>query len=112
MSPLGRKFKSMKRNTISFPGSEDLASSSLGASSSQGEQEPRDDENVQSMDFGAENGEITASEPGEAITNIAAADVPDTESSPDDPDDRSARYKIPVGVSRLHLVELPGLKVI
>ena len=111
-SPLGRRIKSMKRNTISFPGSENHASSSVAASSSQGEQEPWDDENTQNMDLGAENGGMTASGTGEAITNIAAADVPETESSPDDPGDRSARYKIPVGVSRLHLVELPGLKVI
>lgn len=111
-SPLGRRFKSIKRNTISFPGSEDLASSSVGASSSRGQEDFQNDENVQSLDFGAENGEMTASEPSEAITHNATVDVPDTASSLDDPEDRSARYKIPVGVSRLHLVELPGLKVI
>jgi hypothetical protein len=64
------------------------------------------------MDFGSGNGEITASVTGEAVATNVTVDVPDTESSPDDPEDRSARYKIPVGVSRLHLVELPGLKVI
>lgn len=110
-SPLVRGFKSVKRNSISFPGSEGHASSSVSASSSRGQEEPQNIENVQSMDFGDGNGEIIASETGEAVAQNTTVDVLDTESSPDDPEDRSARYKIPVGVSRLHLVELPGLKV-
>jgi hypothetical protein len=111
-SPLGRKFKSIKRNTIAFAGSEDHASSSVGASSSRGQEDFQNDENIHSLDFGAENDEMTASEPGEAVTTSTTVDVSDTASSLDDPEDRSSRYKIPVGVSRLHLVELPGLKVI
>lgn len=111
-SPLGRRFKSVKRSTISFPDSEDHASSSVGALSSLGQEDSHNIENVQSLGFGAENGEMTASEPGEAFKTNATVDVPDNASSLDDHEDRSARYKIPVGVSRLHLVELPGLKVI
>jgi hypothetical protein len=83
----------------------------VSASSSRGQEEPQNIENVQSMDFGDGNGEIIASETDEAVAQSTTVDVLDTESSPDDPEDRSARYKIPVGVSRLHLVELPGLKV-
>ncbi|QGA14495.1 hypothetical protein EYB26_002149 [Talaromyces marneffei] len=110
-SPLGRIFKSVKRNSISFPGSEDQASSSVGASSSRGQEEFENVEHVESMDFGTGNSETTASETDEAVTQNATVNEPDTESSPDGPEDRSARYKIPVGVSRLHLVELPGLKM-
>lgn len=104
-SPLGRR--SFKRNNHSFPDSKDHASSSVGTSSSR-EQEPQNDRNIQSTDFGAEIGEMPPSESGEAVTSV---DLPDTETLSDDLEDRSARYKIPVGVSRLHLVELPGLKV-
>ncbi|KUL83318.1 hypothetical protein ZTR_11357 [Talaromyces verruculosus] len=95
-SPLGRRFKSIKRNTISFSGSDDHASSSVGASSSQGREEFQNDENVQSLDSGAESGVMTAFEPGESVATNATIDIPDTASSLDNPEDRSARYKIPM----------------
>ncbi|EED13034.1 DDHD domain protein [Talaromyces stipitatus ATCC 10500] len=108
-SPLGRKFKSVKRNSASLAGSEGHVSGSEGASSSRIQQGGESTANGQSTDFGTDD--ITAPATREEVTENATAEVLDTEFSPEEPEDRSARYKIPVGVSRLHLVELPGLKM-
>jgi hypothetical protein len=107
-SPLRGHFKSAKRNSTSSPGSEEQEIHTAGSDggSSRVQDEANQDDNAKDRGFGEgdSDGDMKASPLNERVGK-------DAESLQEDLEDSSARYKIPVGVSRLHLVELPGLKV-
>lgn len=100
----GRRNKSINRTSASFPGLE-IAGSSI-------------DESIPTPDRHSENPQVQHSQDENEVVDtttspflVSDPNTANTESSPEETDDPSARYKIPVGVSRLHLVELPALKV-
>lgn len=106
-SPLGRQFKSAKRNSTSSPGEEEQEihpPESNGESYSRVFNEEHEGNNNRNIDAGKSGDDIKAS--GSNQTGVK-----NTEPSQEETEDSSTRYKIPIGVSRLHLVELPGLKV-
>jgi hypothetical protein len=130
ISPLGRRVKSAKRTSASSPGAEDegfdfstshegrppsnhisgspFARSSLRRSKSPSESTLGDGTERNSARF-----EASARDFKDNDTNPAgdAHLAQETGAAGEDTENDSAEYKIPVGVSRLHLVELPGLKV-
>ncbi|OKL57646.1 hypothetical protein UA08_07152 [Talaromyces atroroseus] len=73
-------------------------------STSSSSSEEQDTHNAEDIDFGESDGNLKTSGLSETVGK-------DTESSQEEAEDSSAKYKIPVGVSRLHLVELPGFKM-
>jgi hypothetical protein len=148
VSPLGRRFKSAKRKSVSSPGADNVFPEAVDIPHSYGESssttrisgspfarapsrlsmsvsEPDSRENTQrdsvqfqevedtqEVDFAPQPSDINRAAAA-AVKNLDEANRPseNSEVSREDPAGESVQYKVPVGASRLHLVELPELKV-
>ncbi|CRG83793.1 putative phospholipase C1020,13c [Talaromyces islandicus] len=130
VSPLGRRVKSAKRTSASSPGAEDegfdfstshegrpatthISGSPFARPPSRRSKSPSESTLGDGAGRNSAQVEGSARDFGDSSTNLAG-DAPlaqETEPTGEDAEHDSALYKIPVGVSRLHLVELPGLKM-
>lgn len=143
-SPLGRRFKSAKRKSISSPGADNVFAEAVDVPHSyesssatringspfarassrlpQSVSEPGSGENTrpnsqvlddtQEIDFTSQPSDINRA------ADAAVKRLDEVNQSSENPDisredlaGESAQYKVPVGASRLHLVDLPELKV-
>lgn len=130
VSPLGRRIKSAKRTSASSPGAEDegfdfatshegrpasnhISGSPFVRSSSRRSKSPSGSTLGDGTERNSARVEASTRDFNDSNANLAgdARLAPETEPTGEGAEYDSAEYKIPVGVSRLHLVELPALKV-